>query len=294
MSTPSDPTVPSTTPVPTATAPMDASGDQIRQLATQLGQPPYNFDPTTIRKATIQSIQPGNANTPPTGTILFSGDTTSPVAGVRLAAGYGPQVGDTVIVLKQGSDFFMLTDIASASNMTASSTVGGWTQVALAGSHTQNGNSNGNLMYRRVMDGGCWKMQWKGAIGYDGSTSNVLATALGTDFRPPTKVSLVAPRDVNNGGGVGIGLDFQTTGQISIVAANWVTSSDSHSHGESGGTDSVDPGDSTTTDGSPAHSHGVVGSHSHGYSGGTDSDNHSHTAADPTWIGFHGLEYFLG
>lgn len=289
MSTPIDPTSPSAPSIPTPATPLDVSGDQIRQLAAQLNQPPYNFDPATIRKAVITAIDAGDASTPPTGTILFSGDTTAPVSQVRLAAGYGPQVGDTVLVVKQGSDFFMLTDIVGVSNQTASSTAGGWTLAALQGAHSHNGNGNGNLMYRRTMDGGCWKMQWKGSIAYGGNTTVLLAN-LDPDFRPPTKVSRIAARDVNNGGAVAIGLDFQTDGGVTLIAANWSTGSASVSG--SNNTDFVDPGDSTTTDNPGPHSHGVVGGHSHfvSISGGS----HTHTASNPTWVSFHGVEYFLG
>lgn len=288
MSTPSDPTTPSGPPVPTPATPLDSSADQIRQLATQLNQPPYNFDPTTIRKAIITAIDAGDATTPPTATILFSGDTTSPVSQVRLAAGYGPQVGDTVIVLKQGSDFFMLTDIVGVSNQTASSTAGGWTLATLQGAHSHNGNGNGSLMYRRTMDGGCWKMQWKGAINYGGTTTVLLAN-LGPDFRPPTKVSLTTARDVNSGGGALIGVDFQLDGGITLVAPNWQTgsSSVSHTHSVSGFT------------GGHSHSSSLgdgIGASSDSWGNGTTSGggSHTHTASDPSWVSFHGLEYFLG
>lgn len=286
MSTPSDPTTPTGPPVPAPATPLASSADQIRQLATQLNQPPYNFDPANIRKAIITAIDAGNSTTAPTCTILFSGDTTSPVAGVRLAAGYGPQVGDTCIVLKSGADFFMLTDIVGVSNQTASSTAGGWTKATLQGSHSHNGNSNGDVMYRRTMDGGCWKMQWKGALNYGGNTA-LLGAALGVDFRPPTKVSILAPRDVNNGGATSVQLDIQTDGTISIIATNWSTNSvSSHTHDVSGFTG--------------GHSHtehdgfGTTGSSDSWGNNTTNSGGHSHTASNPSWIGLHGLEYFLG
>lgn len=300
MSTPVNPTTPSTPPVPTATPPLAASNDQLLQLAQEISKPPYAFDPTTIRKATVTAIDPGDANTAPTCTVLFSGDTTAPVAGVRFAAIFGPQVNDTVIVLKQGAEFFLLTDLAGLGTQVANSTEGGWVQASLAGGHSHGGNSNGALMYRRVMDNGCWKMQWKGAISYGGSTT-ILSAPLDSDFRPAQKVSLDAARDVNNGGGASIGVDFTTAGQIVIAGPTWSTNSASisHSHtfgvsvsvsGSTGGhTHSSTLGDGI---GLSADSVGASGSGS----GTTDlgGGSHSHTASNPTWIGFHRLEYFLG
>lgn len=340
MSTPSDPATPQAAPVPTPSVPLSTSDDQIRQLAAQLNQPPYNFDPSTIRKAVITAVDPGDATTPPTATILFSGDTTAPVSGVRMAAGYGPQVDDTVIVLKQGSDFFLLTSIAKAGSQTASSTVGGWTQVGLNSMHSHGGNSNGNVMFRRVMDNGCWKMQWKGAMAY-GANTFVLAASLDPDYRPAAKVSMVTAREVSTGGGVSVGVDFNTDGTVTIVAPTWSTSSTgSHSHSHShphththshthshshsaslsvsvsgsgsgsgtsgsGGADNhthaVATGDSFTgtgtasgTTGSDATSGGSNNSSSDSTSDATTGGTHSHTASNPTWISFNGLEYFLG
>lgn len=295
MSTPSDPTTPSGPQVPTPATPLDSSADQIRQLATQLNQPPYNFDPTTIRKGIVTAIDAGTATVPPTATILFSGDTSSPVSSVRLAAGFGPQIGDTVIVLKQGSDFFILTDIASASNQTASSSVGGWTLASLNAAHSHGGNSNGNVMYRRVLDGGCWKMQWKGALGYGANTS-FLASALPADYRPSTRVSILAQRDVNNGGGGAIQFDFNSDGTASIISTQWSTGSagGESTSSASPGTDYIDPLDSTTT-AADGHSHGVVGGHSHTVSSHWHGNgSHIHTASNPSWVGLHGIEYFLG
>lgn len=306
MSTPTNPSVPSTPAVPSPAIPLDQSADQLRQLASQLNQPPYPFDPVNIRKATVTAVDSGDANTPPTCTVLFSGDTTSPVAGVRFAAIYGPQVGDTVIVLKQGSDFFMLTDFPATGSQQANSTAGGWTQASLAGGHSHGGNSNGNLMYRRVMDNGCWKMQWKGAIAYGGSTT-ILGTALDDDHTPAQKVSLSTARDVNNGGATSVGVDFTTSGNIVIAGPTWSTNSTSigsHSHtfgvsvsvSTSGGTGGHTHS-SSLGDGIGVSTDSVSTSGSGSGSGTTDlggSSSHSHTASNPTWIGFNGLEYFLG
>lgn len=311
MSTPTDPSSTATPQVPTPPPPLASSDDQIRQLATELGKPPYNFDPSTIRKANITAIDPGNATTPPTATILFSGDTTSPVSGVRLAAGYGPQVGDTVIVLKQGSDFFLLTDIAGVGNQTASSSAGGWTKATLNGAHSHNGNSAGDLMYRRTMQDGCWKMEWKGAINYGAGTTTVLSAALGSDFRPATKVPMHTARETASGGATGIGIDFGADGTVTIVGPTWSTnSSSSHTHSHSHGVSvsvSVSGGGGgsggTGAGGTDGHTHSVSTSDSFSGSGsgsgGTDTDStsagsHSHTASSPGWISFHGIEYYLG
>lgn len=288
MSTPQDvPTV-----VPQST-PGGATDRQIADLAGQINKPALSFDPARPRKGIVTAIDLGDASSAPTATVFLSGDETVPIAGVRLASDYSPQIGDMVILLQQGVEFFALCSIATVGTITASSTGGGWTKAVLQASHAHNGNANGDLMYRRVMEDGCWKMQWKGSIVFGGSNNTVLLANLPSEFHPAQKKSAICGREVGSGGGVAVGVDFQTDGGVTIIADNWATSTaSSHTHSVSGVTDFVDPGDSTTFD--SAHSHGVVGGHDHGWGNGTTSaGSHSHTAGDPGWISFSGVEYFL-
>lgn len=285
----SSPDVPTTVPQSTSGA---ATDRQISDLAGQINKPALPYDPARPRKGIVTAIDLGDASSAPTCTVFLSGDETVPIPGVRLASDYSPQIGDMVILLQQGVEFFALCSIATVGSVTSSSAGGGWTKAVLNTGHSHNGNSNGDVMYRRVLEDGCWKMQWKGALNYGGNTT-MLLTNLPTEFHPANKHSAICPRDVNTSGGVGIGLDFQVDGGVTVIAANWTTNSSSHTHDVSGNTDSVDPGDFTTTDSTPAHSHGVVGSHSHGWGNNTTSTGHNHTASNPTWIGLTGVEYFL-
>jgi hypothetical protein len=81
------------------------SAEEVRQLATEMMKPQIGFEPLTLRKGTVQSIEAGS---PPTLTLLVSGDTTAPVPGVTFMDSYSPVVGDTVLVGRQGKDIFVL------------------------------------------------------------------------------------------------------------------------------------------------------------------------------------------
>lgn len=141
-------------------------------------------------------------------------------------------------------------------------------------------------MYRRVMDNGCWKVQWKGAINYGGSTS-VLSAGLGGDFRPAAKVSMISSRTASSSNVVGI--DFDTDGTVSIVGPTVAPS-----EGSAGGI-SVGDHQHTYTD-----YYGASGefslSNATSANGSFSTGGHQHgvTVAAPTWVGFNGIEYFLG
>lgn len=267
----------------------------IRQLASKLNKPQLSFDPGYMRKAQITAIDAGDSNTPPTVTVLLSGDTTTPISGVYIEANYSPQVGDTALMYKQGDEFFVKGAIATSATGT------GWTQVSLSSGNTHNGNSNGPLMYRRVLDNGAWKMQWQGGISYGGS-ANILSTALGGDFRPSVKRSMVTAREVQSGS-IAVGVDFKTDGTISIVGENnGPLSAGSHSHFADFGV-SVSGGASVSgsTGGASAgtaHTHGFSGSGSSDGSGDASGNtnsagSHSHSVNSPSWVAFNGIEYFL-
>jgi len=277
------------------TTPAGATPSQIRDLAAAINAPPYNFDPGYMRKGIISAIDLGDANTPPTVTVFLSGDTTTPIAGVYLAANYSPQVGDMVMLYKQGNEFLAQSTVASSSGGT------GWTKVGLSSGNAHNGNSNGDIMYRRVLDNGAWKIQWQGGLSYGGSAS-ILSAALPSDCRPSVKRSLVTAREVQSGS-VAIGLDFYTDGTVHIVGENnGPLSAGSHSHfadfgvSVSGGA-SVSGGTGGASAGT-AHTHGFSGSGSSSGSGDASGNtnsggSHSHAVNSPSWVGFNGVEYFL-
>ena len=280
--------------------------EDIRALAAALTAPQLAFDPTTIRKAVVTAIDAGGATTPPTVSVYLSGDTSATVAGVRLSNDYSPVIGDTVIVLKQGAEFFVLTSIAAEGSKVISSTTGGWLTASLATGLNHDGNGNGFVMYRRVLEDGCWKMQWKGACSISGTQTIVLAAALPSTYTPSSKQSVLAARDPG-GGSVAVGLDFRTDGQIYLVGPTTVPFV------------AVSEAVSVNAVGSLGGDIGSVGSHSHAYThptqgtiqtgtnGGHDHsvsiNGHSHSANisvnvtpsvnHPDWVSFASVEYFL-
>lgn len=84
--------------------------NELRELATELARPELAFDPATVRKGTVVSFD--STGTPPTLGITLSGDLTITVSGVRFIESYSPTVGDTVLILKQGTDVLVLGPVA--------------------------------------------------------------------------------------------------------------------------------------------------------------------------------------
>lgn len=297
MSSPIDPLASTPAPVP---SPVPANGqaasdDQIRLLAEQINNAgSLGFTPGTFTKAVVQGIDEGSSTVAPSISVYLSGDSTTLVSGVRFLSTYSPTVGDTVLLIKLGSELVALAQYARRdSGAAASNTEGGWIQASLSSGNGHGGNGNGNLMYRRVQDNGCWKMQWKGGISFGGSTS-ILAAPLDAIYCPAQKQSTHSARSVITQGGVSVGLDFLTNGNITIVAAQWTTSTTSSntSHAAPGGLTGTISSHSHPTPGTSAnggHNHSVqVDDHWHNLNG------HYHTANVPDWISFTGVEYFLG
>jgi hypothetical protein len=205
-----------------------------------LGTPELPFDPGTFRKGIVTSIF--TTTTPPTISVTISGDTTV-IDGVRFFDSYSPQVGQTVILGKQGSDIWGMGSIA---DLPAASGGGSWTDAVLGTGFAHDGNGNGTLQYRRVMDNGAWKMQWRGAVART-SGNLVLATALAAEYRPGSKRSVACARDVQGGSNVVV-VDFSTSGTLDItgqttvpVLANTVVTGTVGSTTATGTTASVDP-----------------------------------------------------
>lgn len=255
---------------------------ELRDLVAELLKPALSFEPATIRKATVTAVSP--SSTPPTISIRMSGDTTTTISGVRIEETYSPRVGHTVLVFKQGNEIFAFGHIADLAGASA----GGWTTPSLAGGWSHNGNSNGNVQYRRVMDNGSWKMQWRGGGNYGGST--VLASALAAEFRPASRRTCVASRDANGSNVVKV--DFETSGAVNIVGG---TTSPSGGSGGGGGTGfdgsfSVGSHFHSIPTGSSGNAGGFsIGSHNHS----TSSHSHSISVDSPNWVSFNGIEYFL-
>jgi hypothetical protein len=279
MSTP-DESIPQEPPiVPEETAAQDAAAaaaaadaaqmDAIRELAAEIAkQAVLDFDPATIRKGVITAI--ADTSAPPTISVQISGDTTTTIDGIRYIDSYAPVVGDTALIIKQGTDLVALGRIAAAFSATA------WTTVTLGAGWTHGGNGNGNVRYRKVWDNGSPKMQWRGAATRSSGTAAV-STPLATGYRPLSRVSVLAARSAV-GGANDVKLDFDTDGTVNMVGGTTAPTG--------GTTGNTTPGDSTHSHGQhehiiseSTHSHG---SHEHVIPGSTAGVNsHSHSGTVP-------------
>jgi hypothetical protein len=263
-----------------------AQEKQLRDLATQMAQmTKLGFDPMTIRKGIITAV--AGTTSPPTVSINISGDTNTTVSQVRTLNNYTPVVGQTVLVAKQGAEIFLIGSIASInpkSSTDATLTGNGWIRATLTnGTH---GSGEHAVHYRRVLDHGSWKMQWRGMWNTSGSATMIgSANALGTSYRPTSYRQIACARESD--GAVTIRMDFNADGTVTVLTGT--------------------PGISSTSVGTSSHT-----GHSHGYiddPAGTEdstyvSGSHSHTVNDhshgglvvidyPTWISLNGVEYFL-
>ncbi len=232
--------------------------------------------------------------------LTISGDTQTLVSEVRLLNNYTPLVGQTVLLAKQGSEIFILGSIAATSPMGVNNTTdNGWKRAPLtAGGH--GGNGNGDVYYRRILDNGSWKMQWRGGWAVSGTTMISASPGLDPDYRPSSKRSVMAAREIS-GGSVAVQFDFQTNGSITLVGGNTAPSGSS----SSSSTDFQAPGVFISVGVSGATGGGGVDGHAHGFSGsgsGSGSAGHSHyvnshshgnSVSSPGWVSLNGVEYFL-
>lgn len=286
MSTPVDPQGGSAAPVPEPVPQGLPTDAQIRELAAQLQSTAADANPGALAmsQGVITATDPNAA--PPTCTVTLSGSTTE-IPGVRYMAYYSPVVQDTVQVLLQNGSMLVIGHIADIG--TATATTGGFAAPTLSSGFTTNGNSNGAIMYRLVMDNGLWKMVWQGSVAHTGTNTTVVAAGvLPVESRPSAKRTLAAARSTSEGAAT-VQINFNTDGSVALGGATNVPSMLT----TSGATNSVDT-QSTVT-----HSHGATvspstithddGTHFH------TVNNHSHANQldDPTWISFNGLEYYL-
>ena len=269
---------------------------QLRDLATQIAQmTKLGFDPLTIRKGTIAAVN--DFADPPTVSINISGDTETLVSAVRTLNNYTPLVGQTVLIAKQGTEIFLLGSIASVnprSTAASSEEDNGWIKATLTnGTH---GGGDNDVYYRRVMDHGSWKMQWRGVWNPGGQSFMInTANALDPNFRPTSYRAVSAARNITTNADQGlptVRLDFVADGTVryytdrpGISSTSVGTSSNgSHSHyfADTWGSTGASYSDDET---------GSAGSHSH------TVNDHAHGGATvvdaPTWISLNGVEYYL-
>jgi len=252
--------------------------DEIRQLASALA--PEEVEALSGVKATVDSVSLGDASTPPKIQINLGGIL---IPNIAVAANYSPNVGDTVVLVKQGNSYLALTKIQDKGTAVANSTDGGFTKATLNSGHAHNGNSNGDLMYRRILDNGAWKVQWQGSFTLGASDTIISGgNALPSDFRPKSRRTMLAARDATNL--VLVKMDFNTDGTVALVQPEMGTSSIS-SHSHSLGSSDVRLSGYLSQGGSDlGHLHGLGSSSSDG--------GHSHDVARPSYVCVH-LEYFL-
>lgn len=279
---------------------------QLRDLATQIADmTKLGFDPMTIRKGIIASVS--DATSPPTVSLNISGDVGTLVSEVRLLNNYTPLVGQTVLLAKQGTEIFLLGSIASDNPHVAaqsSESGNGWT--TLSPSNGSSGSGDNAIRYRRVMDHGSWKMQWRGEWNPAGSSTMIASgQALDTDYRPGGRRALAAARDAS--GATTLRMEFSSDGTVTMwqsaptinntgdigtstgSAGSFSIGSHSHGYDDNYGAN----GEFISSDGTYSAGGFSVGSHTH--AGYTVTHNHGGTTqiAAPSWISLNGLEYFL-
>lgn len=286
---PADPTPPVPEPNPEEAAAQQAAAeaaaaaaalnDQIRALATEIAnQAILAFDPATIRKGEVISIQGG---APPTITVTISGAETVEVPGVRYYEHYVPVVTDTVHLLKQGTDLVAIGKVAGQQSETA------FTDVPLVNGFTHNGNGNGNLKVRRIWDNGLWRVQMQGAVNVPAGQA-VLCTNLDAKYRPTsvTRRTVLCARSAD--GAVSVKADIEG-GTITLVGRTTAPASkdpgdtnsttlDENAHQHTGTTSVASPGDSSHQHSSHEHVIPAVtaGPSEHNHSGAVSTVSHQH------------------
>lgn len=131
-------------------------GSKIDNLASQLQAMAAPSGPQlSVSQGVITAWAP--STTPPTVSLTLSGSAT-PIAGVRYAASYTPNVGDTVQVLKQGGQLLVLCRIANAPDASA------WSAPTLASGFISGGNGQVHVQYRTVVSAGATRVDWRGSV----------------------------------------------------------------------------------------------------------------------------------
>ncbi len=261
---------------------------ELRELAAMISKMgKLGFDPMTVRKGVVASVN--DFADPPTVSINISGDTNTLVSQVRTLNNYTPLVGQTVLIGKQGTEIFLLGSIASVNPRTvasASEEDNGWIKATLAaGSH---GGGEGDVYYRRVMDHGSWKMQWRGQWNVSGTTM-ISSGGLDPNYRPAANRAVAAARNVN--GADTCQVIFASTGGVTISSASSATPS----LDISGSALSVGGSTDVRLSGYQSAAGSDLG-HSHTWGDTTTAHTHSGSSisiASPTWVSLNGVEYFL-
>lgn len=268
MTTPADG---STSPAPAPDAsppPADTSVTAARDLATVLDTPP----PTTASfiKGVVTAINLAAA--PPVVSIQVSGDTSTTINNVRMLDSYTPVVGDTCIVGKQDTNVFIIGQI----NDTGTGSANGWVTPTLSTNVTTNGNTNGPVQYRVVVDGGDLKVQCRGSVAV-AAGATALFSVTGNAI-PSAQRNMLTARDIN-GSTIAVQVQFATSGAVTLSGSALGETTDASAPGttDTGGAAATNTGTGGDAAGTSGSSSGTTGSYT--VSGPTDTVSHSHGGA---------------
>lgn len=113
-------------------------------------------------------------------------------------------------------------------------TTAAWTTASLATGYAHDGNTNGNVQYRKINIQGTDFLEWRGGLGitYSGNalqnSGNFLSAALAASFRPASTRSMTAACSAASSSSLSLKLDFKTDGTTNIVGTT-TSSSDTYS-----------------------------------------------------------------
>lgn len=272
MSTPSSSSSTSSVPAPASV--------QLAALAATLNSPaPVSAN---VTKGVVTAIS--LTGTPPSLTATLNGDTTSPVAGIVFLDSYTPNVGDTVLIVKQANSVFALGQLNDAVNGTS---VNGWKTPSLNSGVTS--HSGAPIQYRIVVDNGDNAVQFKGAMDLSGHPTALFT--LPAPYAPSAPRNFIVYRDDGGNACQWAAISVSTGGVVSLIQVYGETSTSSTTGGHTHG------GGSYQTSGNTTNNSGHTHSYTAGLGGQSDNQgNHGHTVplsgTAPTFLCFDDKSFF--
>lgn len=280
-----------------------AQRDQVRSLAITLSQK------DTASCQLVKGVVTAVASL--TLSAQIGGDTSTTVDGIRYFDSYSPVVGDTVQILKQGSDLVALGQVNDSSTGTAN----GWVQPTLGSGFTHSADP---VQYRLLVDAGEPTIQLRGSMTHTGTNTALWTMPVG--FRPASNRVLLIPRDNTQSNVAQLLVNADGT----MVLGGPTTGVAASSGGPTGARTNVDPGTANTSSVTPGNTGSTDVNHTHFSSDGpnpatpsswttqinTGFTLHSHTSAahnhvggvhqhaldlvaHPTALWVHGIRYIL-
>lgn len=130
----------------------------------------------------------------------------------RVETYQSPAIGDKIVITNSGSGNWVAWGRTSTGADTA------WTQVTLAAGFSHNGNSQGNVRYRKQIIGGTPVLQWRGGLGVTyPSTGNFLSSALPAAARPADLRTVPAACSASTSVQNAMKIDFKSDGTAQVV-----------------------------------------------------------------------------